>query len=712
MSKHLRYGLMATSVLFSIFTASAYAQDTQTDKEQAKKKDDGIPVIIVTADKFAKSVQKTPMAVSVVSGQEITQEGRTKMDEVLENQPATVVQGAAKGFTVSIRGLGLSLPPQLGQGAVSVNYDGAYSMRAENASAGFYDLERVEVLRGPQGTLYGRSAIGGVVNVISKDPSLKSVSGYITGEVGSYSLGHVEGAINLPLSDQFALRLSGDDISRKGYISNGHDDNVAQAGRAKLLYQPNADTKLVFGAETTHVGGKGPGGVYLVGTEQEPTSRYTNDVSYGSQDVNYGKLWATLTTNVGPGVLFVEPSYQQTKGVAVGSFGGNFADAEDPQLNIQKALEVRYSSAAGATTEWNVGYYHFDSHNQQKTLAGACEDAAGTWVLEPGYAYNAPPGVQAAGGCVFPSASWVATTYLTDYRNTYTDGVFGQVTRPLSQSLRLIVGVRASSEKVTGRDNNNVAFTLPTGKDNHVDYRIGFEDDIRPGSMLYGTIATGYRQSGYNFDSTLYAPEKMTSYEMGIKNRLDEGRLQLNVDAFYYDYSSFQLVLANFSVNPPQINVKTMPAREYGVEFEGMAKLGDNGQLSGSLVLLDSRLNGRDGLFVGAPFPNSPKSSLKLTYTHNIELGNGATLIPRFDFRAVGSQYVYPDEKTPATIADVQKAYTTGDVSMLYRAMGSAWSVNVYCKNVNNALIKQSYYFGYAQLAAPRTYGVVLSRNF
>ncbi|MFT4077589.1 MAG: TonB-dependent receptor [Asticcacaulis sp.] len=707
----MKVRLLTATALACMTTNAVHAQDSAPDTTRK----DEIPVVIVTADKSAKSVQKTSMAVSVVSGQEITQEGRTKIDDVLVNQPATIVQGAAKGFLVSIRGLGLSLPPQLGQGAVSTNYDGAYSGRAENASAGFYDLDRVEVLRGPQATLYGRSAIGGVVNVISKDPSLAGDSGYVAAELGSYNLGHLEGAFNTPLGDHVALRVAGAVVSRDGYLSNGHDDNVAQALRAKLLIKPSEDSKLILGAEATHIGGKGTGGAYVAPGVQEPdTDRYTDDVAAGHQNVNYRKVWAAYTAKLGPGTLFIEPALQQTHGVSKGAFGGNIAWSADPLVNKQKSLEVRYASEAGANWQWNVGYYHYDSHNQQKALAGACEDVDGNYMYVPGYGYSgAGPGVQPSGGCAYPSASWTPRDILIDYRNSFTDGLFGQVTVPLGTSFRVIAGLRAAEEKITGRNiaDSNVDAVLPTSKDDHFDYRIGFESDVGATSMVYGTVNSGYRQGGYNFDGTLYEPEKMTAYELGSKNRFLDGRLQVNGDMFYYDYQAYQLVLFTMTQTGPSIQVLTTPAQEMGFEVEAQAKLSDKDTLYGSLVLLDSKLKG-DTVFKDAPFPNAPKTTLKFGYSHVFTLGSGASLTPRIDLRGVDKQYVYPDQNPVTDIRDVQKAYSTGDISLLYRAPSGAWSLNAYVKNVNDAIIKQSFFFGYAQLSAPRTYGLVLNRTF
>lgn len=697
------------------------AEPALAQKAAGDTTEDGkIADIVVTADKFEKSVQDTPIAVTVVTGEQISENGSTKIDDVLKNEPAVIVQGAARGFLVSIRGLGLSLPPQMGQGAVSTNYDGAFSNRSESASAGFYDLDRVEVLRGPQSTLYGRNSVGGVVNIISRDPRLGRIEGYVTGEAGSYNLLHGEGAINLPLGDTVALRVAGSGITRDGYISNGHDDNKAYAGRAKLLFQPSDAFKLVIGAEHTALRGQGPGAVPIASVVAG--NRTTSDVSYGYQRSNTWKYWADISAEIGPGTLRLLPSLQVLRGETLGAFGGNFNWASDPKINRQEQFEARYSSNRGSPVEWNVGFYHYKARNEMQTIAGTCEDTAGNFVI-PARGYNSvppgPPGPAAAGTCI-PASLASRGSYENEIRTSQTDGVFGQVSVPLGNAVRIIAGARYSWEKVGGANDDNADYTgpLPTLKDDHFDYRLGLEADLGAHSMLYASTATGYRQGGFGFSQVIptyaaqpYNPEKMTSYEVGIKNRLADGRMLLNATAFYYDYKSFQLTIADFSTFPPAFSVPTMPAREYGVEVESMISVGERGKFNASVTWLDSKLAGKNGFYVGLPFPNSPTWSVKVGYEHGFDLG-GIIVTPRGDLRLASRSIVFPEAfAVPDTHPSVQNDYATGDVSLKLE-FNDRMSVLGYIKNVNDALIKQSHFFGYAQLAAPRTYGVTASYRF
>lgn len=705
---------LALAIAGVSLSANVFAVDAKTTN--------AIEEVIVTADKTEKSIQDTSIAVSVVTGDFIAENGMTKIDDILKNEASVTVQGAARGFLVSIRGLGLSLPPQMGQGAVSTNYDGAFSSRAESASSGFFDLDRVEVLRGPQSTLYGRNSVGGVVNIISKDPTFDSVNGYVTAEAGSYSLKHLEGALNTPINDKMALRVAVSNVDRDGFISNGHDDNVAHAERVKFLYQPNETTRLLLGFEGGHLRGKGPGAVPVASIDAG--TRDTTDVGFGYQETDTLKYWANFSTDIGPGTLKVLPSYLVTEGVTLGAFGGNFNWAADPKKTTQKQLEVNYSAPMESGGEWNLGFYHYNSENQMQTIAGICQDVAGNYVI-PNIGYNSvppgPPGPAAEGACLSVSDA-VLASYEVEIRTSKTDGVFGQMTLPLSDTVNLIVGGRYSWEEIGGANDDNANFVgdLPTLKDEHFDFRLGLEARVLKDSMIYATAATGYRQGGFGFSQVFpeyaaqpYEPEEMTNYEIGMKNSFMDGALLLNATAFYYDYDSFQLVIADFSSFPPAFSVPTMPATQAGLELEWIMAVGDTGKFNGSYVYSDSELEGKGGFYVGLPFPNAPETQLKLGYEFSLET-TSMTITPRVDWRYASSSLVFP-EPFPVTAGhpSLQDSYTMTDASVRFGFKNNEqFSVLAYVKNAGDEMVKQSHFFGYAQLQAPRTYGVTATYNF
>jgi iron complex outermembrane recepter protein len=228
--------------------AASAAADTATLEE-----------VVVTAEKQVSSIQRTAVSVAAVLGEDIATHGVTQLDEALKSLPGVVISQGPTGFNPTVRGIGPSLPTNLGGDAgISTNYDGVYNNADIFSRAGFYDLARIEVLRGPQGTLYGRNAEGGVLNVVSANPSHEQQStGGIT--LGSYNLRQFTGMINMPLSDSLAVRLAASSVKRSGFLSNGQDDNDAQGVRAKLLWTPSEAVSLLVGGEWTNVGGAGIG---------------------------------------------------------------------------------------------------------------------------------------------------------------------------------------------------------------------------------------------------------------------------------------------------------------------------------------------------------------------------------------------------------------------------------------------------------------------
>lgn len=723
--------LLASAALGALCAIAAPALAETAEPQTGGKDAD----IVVTAQKRETKLQDTPIAVSVVSGEQIAAEARTKLDDALVNAPGVNVQGVSRGFMVSIRGLGLNLPPQNGAGAVATNFDGTYNSRGEAASTGFYDLERIETLSGPQSTIYGRNAVGGVVNVISRNPELGVLGGYVQGEVGNYSNFRGEGALNLPLADSVALRVAAAGVTRDGYLSNGRDDNKASSLRAKLLVDPGAGLSLLLGYEQTTLGGKGPGAIpdssFVAGTH------YTTDPSDGYQHHVARKYWAEVKADIGPGELVLQPSYQTLKGIVQGSFGGNFAYNYDPLYTNQFAFEARYGSKAEAKVQWDVGYYHYHNNGTGPLpISGACYAYSATPVAGANQVYIPAPGFSNAPAGP-PGTPCVTTAYATDFgvdaRSTNVDSVFGQATLPLGERARLTLGGRESwvttggSSDLNSNNTNGATGTplttpnvvqLATVKTSYFDYKATLEADLSENTLVYATVASGHREGGYSFQSATaapspYAPESMVDYEVGIKNTLLDGALLLNADVFYYDYKSYQLVYFNpaAGIFSPQFN--TYPGREIGAEAYAAFALTAADKFTASLVYLDSELKGTSA-YAGAPFTNSPKWAFKAGYAHEFELGDAGTLTARGDFRALSQQLVYPTfaaDITPSA-STVMPGYATGDLFLSWASANRRYSLTGYVKNVNDKLIKSSEFFGYGQVQAPRTYGVTASVKF
>jgi iron complex outermembrane recepter protein len=251
--------LLSTSALVGVLLTA-----TPSMAEEAASADDaGIQDIIVTAQRRAENLQKSSISIEVLSPEEIAKAGVTQARD-LATAIAGVQIGQAGGATqIYIRGVGDFGSTATTNPAVAFNVDGVYVARPAGVDGNFFDVERVEVLKGPQGTLYGRNATGGAINVITQKPKLgvREMAGAI--EVGNFDRVSAEAAVNLPLGETTAIRVAGQIIHRGPYVSNNFDDDIHQSVRGQLLWKPSDALSIRVGADYTHVGGGGAGYVLL-----------------------------------------------------------------------------------------------------------------------------------------------------------------------------------------------------------------------------------------------------------------------------------------------------------------------------------------------------------------------------------------------------------------------------------------------------------------
>ena len=227
---------------------------------------DQLQDIVVTAQRKSENLQHAAVAVSAVTGDTITNAGVTTPQALTTLVPAlTVGSAGGSNTTFFIRGVGNFSVNGYTDPAVAFNYDGVYIGRQTSTSGVFYDLERVEVLKGPQGTLYGRNATAGAINVLPARPKLGELSGFVTASYGNYDAFNVQGAINLPVGEDGALRVAGSVVSHNGYESDGTADEKTQAFRVQLLGHLTPDLTVRVGFDYAHNGGRGPGGTYTGG---------------------------------------------------------------------------------------------------------------------------------------------------------------------------------------------------------------------------------------------------------------------------------------------------------------------------------------------------------------------------------------------------------------------------------------------------------------
>ena len=226
----------------------------------------GLEEIIVTAQRREESLQRAAIPVSAVSGDELINASVSDTENLSKLVPSLVIQPAG-GSTMNmyLRGVGTLQGNAFGENPVAFNVDGVYIARPTGPVGTFYDLERIEVVKGPQGTLYGRNATGGAVNVLPKRPELGEFSGDVNVEYGNYDALKGSGSLNAPLGESWALRIAGQAVDRSGYLSDDYADEVGEAARVSLLFEPSSTFSTVLVADYFHQGGAGNGSVLMPG---------------------------------------------------------------------------------------------------------------------------------------------------------------------------------------------------------------------------------------------------------------------------------------------------------------------------------------------------------------------------------------------------------------------------------------------------------------
>jgi len=609
---------------------------------------------------------------------------------VSDGPSAQSVQGGGGPPNIAIRGLGTPSPNTVG--SVAVYEDGVLLM---GGGANFYDMNRVEVLRGPQGTLYGRGATAGAVNYITSDPTQTfQAAGRI--QYGSYDLIATQGTLNLPLSSDWSVRAAFNQIRHNGFFNNGQSNEDDISSRVKILYEPNADFSVLFGLVAYKSSGTGPGQVLLT-TNPSPT-KWITDLGGGSSDaVSYRKTYVDLEWNLGAANLTYLGGYQTADSTFSfnwhGFFGFSYLQIPQP-INQTYTHELRLASTQAGPLTWQAGAYYY--RNKLQTA------------FEPGM----PPATGAPYAPAFAFAQAFAPTSV---------GLFGELTYAVTSSTRLTAGLRETRDHVVETQTFEPGGSggMPTNYDvtlNHLDWKARVETDLSASNLLYGTVSTGYRPGGF-VNGIKSENEKVTAYEVGSKNRVSGG-ITLNGSLYYYDYSGFQNVA---SVPDPVTGAITtilvpLPATFYGAELEAVAQLSPNDKLTLSPALEKAQYTAsRAGYQTDSgTIPNTPKVSLSGSYEHVFQLGNGSHLTWEADAHYQAETLTDFDASNyPSTNPTfLQKAYTIANSSLTFAPADGKYSIALYGRNLGNTLYKVTVYNANPPSAFvndPLTFGVMVS---
>jgi iron complex outermembrane recepter protein len=738
-----------------------FAQETKADEFTLEE-------ITVTAQKRAESQQKVPIAMEVIKGEDLALQGKTNVDEILKDVANVSINTASDGMRIAMRGVtddsNVMDGQHVGGSTVAVNIDGAYN-NMSNAGQNLFDIERVEVLFGPQSTMYGSNAPGGIVNVVTAAPKTDRYSASGTLEYGSSNLINAQAVLNAPvIQEKLALRLAVNRSLLDSYVQPDSKVNNSTSARLKTLW--NIQDNLTFTVTGTWQkminGGMMAGGVkpfinqsdkyYPDGTKLvDPWTWDGQGTGNNSNQITKG-LSANIDWKTKYGTISAVPSYSKSDSTGRESRtqqqpgGGTVTQVFDMgRGNEQKGAELRMTNSEDFTLfSWIVGGTYYDSEQKNTT-------------------------------------DYVDPTSTDELRITTQkkEAVYANITYPLwfYDRLRVTLGYRQSwdtSESTAiggmgGTSGNPAGYNKP-------DFKYGFEYDTAENMMLFGSYATSYRSG----DSMAMAdangkypdPEELKAYTIGAKSRWLNNKLQVNVTAYYYDYKNkyctgfkeatgvTELDLggdyisigvdgrgnASATLTPdnqyptrnPDGTIYTFQLHDpnsqgtgaftsKGVDLQTNWLITNADRLNLSISYLDSvwktlhfhyywYMYWPDEDYKGLTPTNSPKISIAASYEHNFLIGEYGTLTPRIDWQHKSSYSMVwnPADKDPLGYGK-QEAYNLYDVSAQFSHASGQWSVNAYCKNITNYAVKKSYMgmMSYTMMIGdPRIYGASLSVKF
>ncbi|MCW3838340.1 TonB-dependent receptor [Sphingomonas canadensis] len=730
--------------------------------------------IVVTAQFREQRLQDTPIAITAMTGEQLETKGLTSVADVAATAPnVNLTQGSSaygSGMTAYIRGIGqydtnFALEPGVG-----MYIDDVYHGVLVGSMFDLLDLDRVEVLRGPQGTLAGKNSIGGAIKLYSRKPE-GSNTGYIQGTYGSFDRIDVRGAFDFALADNLSARFSAFSKYREGHVKlidfacdqpalagtipsskNGPDCEVGTLGgtqtwgvRLALRYQPSDALEINIAGAIVRDDSEAPG------VEQANANNAAAPTLGG---VPYDSRFVPTRPYINYGAFLVPQTGWKSEPVAQTDSESisariDWKPSENFQLTSITAYENIYGqysfdgdgSPIGLTLTYGFQPYH--QFTQELRLNGEFGD--GLVETTVGGFYFDSKGRVGARVWSAPVLNFIQDDPVTNKSRS----VFGHVIVHPVEAMSLIGGLRYTDDKkvyqFTRADPTTGAPPPVVGPLNGVtagytgdsiDWRLGLDYRFSPEVMVYASASTGYKGGGVNprpfipAQAVPFGSESVTAYELGIKTDLFDRVLRLNTSAFLNKYSDIILIDANgfpgAPGDPAYFPLSAVPfnagdADIKGIELEAELHPAGGFSLSGSVSYLDFEYKSLDanatasgiGAASVAPFTSKWKWSASASY--EFDLGNGATLTPQI-FADYQSSY-FTDPVNAAT--NLIEGRTLVNANVRFKSADGDWELTGGVTNLGD----KHYYINAFDIVAtngtsskvvgrPREFYLTLKRNF
>ncbi|QGZ93802.1 TonB-dependent receptor [Terricaulis silvestris] len=676
----------------------------------------GLEDIVVTAQRQSQSLQDVPIAVTAVTADELESRGMTDTLSVAMSVPNLSLPENGVSVTPFLRGVGSNQSNPNDEPSVATYVDGVYIASPTGNIFSFNNIERIEVLKGPQGTLFGRNATGGVIQIVTRDPQQEPLFDASVG-YGDYDTTEASLYASTGLAPNFAVDFAvlynnnnegyGRDINRDADIMMRDE----LAARTKFLWTPGENTEFRLALDYSRLDSTGTDyqlaqgviGADTVSTypgERRTSTDFANtgdNEVYGAslrfdQDLNFARFVSISGYRHVVGDFHLDQDASPTPIVQayINQFAENYSQ------------EFQLLSPEGSTIDWLLGAYYFDA------------DFAYTPLAIEGFA-----------------AAPFTRVELFGSQNTESQSVYGQVTAPIMADTNLTVGLRYTMEdqstdaSVVGDGGTVLPWgVLAQSQDfEKLTWRISLDHQFSPTMMGYVSYNRGIKSGGFNMinaGTPGYDPEILDAYEVGLKNEFFNDTVRLNMAAFFYDYADIQIF--NITGGGAVLTQNAAAAELYGFDADLDWLVNDRLTLSAGLGLLHSEYTSFPDATFTPPSPldgpqttgdatgnelvNAPGISANLSADYVIPTNSG-------EFRLVGAvsyrddTYVSPDNRL--TIP----AFTVVNATLGWTAPSGRWGAQLWARN----LFDEAYYANRTEqalgdiqyLAPPRTVGVTLN---
>ncbi len=731
--------VLRTAVVLSLFGAAPLAGAADARDSLALEE------IVVTATKVAQDIDSTPAAITAITADALGPGGIREVRDLALSVPNLSVGDQFGVNRTFIRGIGMTSIDLGADGAVAFLQDGAMIPRPSHQLAGFYDLEQIEVLRGPQGTLYGRGATAGVVNMITRKPT-EDLDGYLNYTLGNYSATTVEGALGGPIGGETVMgRISGKADKREGYgrnLTTGKpvDNRNAQAVRGSLRFKPSDTLDLVLMADYFQEDDYNYA-FHFLGTTVVPEDQLAHNLLGGRTIFDYYADRGRKPDQ--RNIVSDQDPINERDGTAVSAIvDWDFADGWNLKSitawrDFNRFLRDDLDGSDVDMFGQNNYIEESESWSQDFTVAGTAANVE--WLMGANYFSEKMHGEVKVPltnlGLVFglPADFFNSGNY---WQNGDVDveayGLFVQGRYSFTDAFALTLGARYNYEKREGSGSfifDALGVNVPTDREKSWDKvtpKVLLEYKTSNEGLAYLQFTQGFKSGVINIGSLneVIDPEFVDAYEIGYKMPFADDRASLRAAAFFYDYTDLQVGFVNEQSVVETVNAAS--AEIMGVEVELFARFteGLSGNLSGTwldatyteFVTGDYRQNFEQVDLSGNYLQNAPKYTLNGVLDYRRPVTATGAFVGRIEASYQDKVYFTEFNNSDAE----QDAYGLLNLMAGYEGGDGKWRVTgwvrnatdefVYSNNIITAPLYGSVRVG--SLLPPRTYGLTLALNF